>query len=130
MPGTERSETRAFFLISGGGTGGHTSPGLAVASVLRARGHRCAWIGSHDGIEARRVPAAGIEYIAIRTGKLRRYWDRRNVSDLVVNVPAGVASAWHALGRLRPRAVFGTGGFVALPVVIAAALRGIPATIH
>ena len=118
------------FLITGGGTGGHTSPGLAVASVLKERGHRCVWVGSRDGVEARRVPAAGIEYVTIATGKLRRYWDWRNVSDLAVNVPAGVAGAWRALGRLRPRIVFGTGGFVALPVVTAAGLRGIPAVIH
>jgi UDP-N-acetylglucosamine--N-acetylmuramyl-(pentapeptide) pyrophosphoryl-undecaprenol N-acetylglucosamine transferase len=120
----------SLFLITGGGTGGHTSPGLAVATVLRQRGHRCAWIGSHDGVEARRVPAAGIEYIAIATGKLRRYWDRRNISDLLVNVPAGLVGAWRTLGKLRPRVVFGTGGFVALPVVTAAGLRGIPTVIH
>lgn len=127
MPG---AEARELFVISGGGTGGHTSPGLAVAAVLSTRGHRCVWIGSRDGVEARRVPAAGLEYVAIATGKLRRYWDWRNVSDLTVNVPAGVLGAWRALGRLGPRAVFGTGGFVALPVVAAAALRGIPAVIH
>ena len=125
MPGAE-----AHFVIAGGGTGGHTSPGLAVAVVLRARGHRCTWIGSADGVEARRVPAAHIDYVAIRVGKLRRYWDRRNVADLAVNVPAGVVAAWRALGRLRPRAVLGTGGFVALPVMAAAALRRIPAVIH
>ena len=119
-----------MIVITGGGTGGHTSPGLAVASVLHARGHRCTWIGSRDGVEARRVPAAGIEYVGIRTGKLRRYFDWRNASDLAVNVPAGIAGAWRALGRLGPRAVFGTGGFVALPVVIGAALRGIPTVIH
>src|SRR5438105_3028649 len=117
---------RSVFVIAGGGTGGHTSPGLAVATVLRARGHRCAWIGSASGIEARRVPAAGIDYVAISTGKLRRAWDWRNVTDLTLRVPAGVAGAWRALGRLRPRVVFATGGFVALPVAAAAALRGIP----
>jgi UDP-N-acetylglucosamine--N-acetylmuramyl-(pentapeptide) pyrophosphoryl-undecaprenol N-acetylglucosamine transferase len=121
---------RGLFVISGGGTGGHTSPGLAVATALRERGHRCAWIGSHDGIEARRVPAAGIEYVAIATGKLRRYWDWRNVTDLTLNVPAGLVEAWRALGRLQPRVVFGTGGFVALPVVTAAGLRRIPTVIH
>ena len=125
MPGAE-----APFVLTGGGTGGHTSPGLAVAATLRARGHRCIWIGSRDGVEARRVPAAGIEYIAVRTGKLRRYWDRQNAGDILVNVPAGVAGAWRALGRVRPRAVFGTGGFVALPVIVAAAMRRIPAVIH
>jgi UDP-N-acetylglucosamine--N-acetylmuramyl-(pentapeptide) pyrophosphoryl-undecaprenol N-acetylglucosamine transferase len=127
MPGAENKQ---LFVICGGGTGGHTSPGLAVAAVLHARGHRCVWIGSREGVEARRVPAAGLEYVAIATGKLRRYRDWRNVSDLTINVPAGVVGAWQALGRLRPRAVFGTGGFVALPVVAAAALRGIPTVIH
>src|SRR5256885_14773253 len=111
MPG----KSGDLFLITGGGTGGHTSPGLAVAAALRARGHRLAWIGSQDGVEARRVPAAGIEYVAIATGKLRRYWDWHNVSDLVANVPVGMVGAWLALGRLRPRVVFGTGGFVAFP---------------
>ncbi len=130
MAGAKDRHSGAPFLISGGGTGGHTSPGLAVATVLKTRGHRCVWIGSRDGIEATRVPLAGIEYVAIATGKLRRYWDWRNVTDLTLNVPAGIAGAWRALGRLRPRAVFGTGGFVALPVVAAAALRGIPSVIH
>ena len=126
MPPAEPS----LFLITGGGTGGHTSPGLAVGQALRARGHRCAWIGSRDGIEARAVPAAGIEFLAIPTGKLRRYWDRRNITDLTINVPAGVVAAWRLLGRLQPRAIFATGGFVALPVVAAAAVRRIPSVIH
>ena len=125
-----QGSTVSLFIIGGGGTGGHTSPGLAVAAELRARGHRCAWIGSREGIEARQAPAAGLEYVAIPTGKLRRYWDWHNVSDLAVSVPAGIVGAWRALGRFRPRAVFSTGGFVALPVVVAAAIRGIPIVIH
>ena len=88
------------------------------------------WIGSYDGVEAHRVPGANIDYLAIATGKLRRYWDWRNLTDLAINVPAGIAGAWRALGRLRPRVVFGTGGFVALPVVAAAALRRIPSVVH
>ena len=117
-------------MIAGGGTGGHTSPGLAVAARLREREVPCAWIGSHDGVEARLVPARGIPYFAISTGKLRRYWSWRNVSDLVVGAPAGVVQASRLLGRLRPRVVFATGGFVALPTVVAAALRGVPAVTH
>ncbi len=117
-------------VIAGGGTGGHTSPGLAVAAVLRRRGVEGAWIGSRDGVEARRVPAAGLPYYAIPTGKLRRYWAWRNVTDLGINAPAGVLRARSLLRRLRPRVVFGTGGFVALPVVLAAATTGIPVVIH
>jgi UDP-N-acetylglucosamine--N-acetylmuramyl-(pentapeptide) pyrophosphoryl-undecaprenol N-acetylglucosamine transferase len=117
-------------VITGGGTGGHTSPGLAAAAALAARGAACAWIGSRDGVEARRVPAAGIPYFAVPTGKLRRALAWRNVSDLLLNVPAGVVRAAIVLRRLRPRVVLATGGFVALPVVLAAALTRRPVVIH
>lgn len=117
-------------VITGGGTGGHTSPGLAVAALLRERGVEVAWIGSRAGIEARRVSEHGIPYFAISTGKLRRYWAWQNVADLGLNVPAGLLASVRLLARLRPRVVFATGGFVALPVVIAAALGRIPVVIH
>jgi len=117
-------------VIAGGGTGGHTSPGLAVAALLRARGVSHAWIGSHDGLEARRAVEQGIPYHAIPTGKLRRAWAWRNVTDLTVRVPAGVVGAWRLLRRLRPRAVLATGGYVALPVVLGAALARVPVVVH
>jgi UDP-N-acetylglucosamine--N-acetylmuramyl-(pentapeptide) pyrophosphoryl-undecaprenol N-acetylglucosamine transferase len=117
-------------VIAGGGTGGHTSPGLAVAALLRERGIPHAWIGSRDGLEARRAVEEGIPYYAIPTGKLRRYWAWRNVSDLALNVPAGVVRARGVLRRLRPRVVLATGGFVALPVVVGAALARIPVVVH
>jgi UDP-N-acetylglucosamine--N-acetylmuramyl-(pentapeptide) pyrophosphoryl-undecaprenol N-acetylglucosamine transferase len=117
-------------VLAGGGTGGHVSPGLAVAATLTARGISCAWIGSRTGIEARRVPAAGLPFVAIPTGKLRRYWAWQNVIDLAINVPAALVRARVELARLRPRVVFGTGGFVALPVVLAAATARIPVVVH
>src|SRR2546422_5049923 len=107
-------------VIAGGGTGGHTSPGLAVAALLRQRHLTCAWIGSHHGVEARIVPGRDVPYTAIPTGKLRRYWSWRNVADLLVNTPTGVLAAAHALRRLRPRVVFATGGDGAIPRVLAA----------
>ncbi len=99
-------------------------------SALRARGSTCLWIGSTNGIEARRVPEHGIPYHSIATGKLRRYWDWQNVTDLVVRVPTGFAQAWRLLRRLRPSVVLGTGGFVALPVAMAAASLRIPLVVH
>jgi UDP-N-acetylglucosamine--N-acetylmuramyl-(pentapeptide) pyrophosphoryl-undecaprenol N-acetylglucosamine transferase len=117
-------------VITGGGTGGHTSPGLAVAAALTRRGATCAWIGSRAGVEAHRAPLAGIPYFAIPTGKLRRALAWRNVSDVFVNVPAGVLRARSLLRALQPRVVFATGGFVALPVVIAAAGLRRPVVIH
>jgi UDP-N-acetylglucosamine--N-acetylmuramyl-(pentapeptide) pyrophosphoryl-undecaprenol N-acetylglucosamine transferase len=120
----------ADVVIAGGGTGGHTSPGLAVAALLRERSIPCAWIGSRSGIEAQRVPLSGIPYVAISTGKLRRYWAWQNVGDLAVNVPMGMLGAVRALRALRPQVVFGTGGFVALPVMFAAAVSRVPIVLH
>jgi UDP-N-acetylglucosamine--N-acetylmuramyl-(pentapeptide) pyrophosphoryl-undecaprenol N-acetylglucosamine transferase len=119
-----------LILIAGGGTGGHTSPGLSVAALLRERGLACVWVGSRTGVEARLVPERGIPYVSIPTGKLRRYWAWQNLVDLTVRVPAGIAAASRLLRRLRPRVVFSTGGFVGLPVVIAAALCRVPLLIH
>src|SRR5262244_470043 len=96
-------------VIAGGGTGGHTSAGLAVASALEERGADVHWIGSRTGIEARRVPEAGLPFHAIPVGKLRRYWDWQNVPDLAWRAPAGVACAWQILRRIDPALLFATG---------------------
>lgn len=117
-------------VIAGGGTGGHTSAGLAVAHALRARGVEVAWIGSPNGIEAQRVPAAGIPYHAVPAGKLRRYWDWRTIPDLLLRVPAGLARSLALLHRLRPSVLFATGGFVALPPAVAARILRIPLVVH
>ena len=120
-------------MLAGGGTGGHTAAGLALARALRARiggGVRLAWIGSQTGIEAQWVPAAGIPYDAIPTGKLRRQFAWRNVTDLTIRVPAGFARALALLGRLQPDVVVATGGFVAVPTAVAAAVRRRPLLVH
>jgi len=118
-------------VIAGGGTGGHTSAGLAVASALKERGvEEIHWIGSRTGIEARRVPEAGLPFHAIPVGKLRRYWDWQNVPDLAWRAPAGVACAWRILRRIDPALLFATGGFVALPPAIAARALGVPIVVH
>jgi UDP-N-acetylglucosamine--N-acetylmuramyl-(pentapeptide) pyrophosphoryl-undecaprenol N-acetylglucosamine transferase len=117
-------------VIAGGGTGGHTSAGLAVAATLRRDGADLHWIGSREGVEARRAPEAGLPFHPISTGKLRRYWDRRNVSDLLVHVPAGFAQSWSLLRRLEPAVLFATGGFVSVPPALAARALGIPLVVH
>lgn len=125
--------SRLRVVLAGGGTGGHTSAGLALAAALRARlgaEVELAWIGSHAGLEATRVPAAGIAYHAIATGKLRRRLALRNLTDLGLRVPAGLVQAWRLLGRLRPDVVVATGGFVAVPPALAAAARRQPLLVH
>jgi len=117
-------------VIAGGGTGGHTSAGLAVAAALIQRGVEVHWIGSRRGIEARRAPEAGLTFHAISTGKLRRYWAWQNVPDLSLRVPAGFAQSLRLMRRLKPRLLFATGGFVALPPALAARLLRIPVVVH
>ena len=117
-------------VIAGGGTGGHTSAGLAVAATLKRAGDDIHWIGSRDGIEARRAPEAGLPFHPISTGKLRRYWDRQNITDLLVNVPAGFVQSWSLLRRLRPAVLFATGGFASVPPALAARALGIPFVVH
>ncbi len=123
-------ELEVHVVITGGGTGGHTSAGLAVAEALRARGVEVSWIGSAHGIEAERVPAAGIPYYAVPAGKLRRYWDWQNLADLLGRVPAGFLFSLKLLRALRPQLLFATGGFVALPPAAAARVLKIPLVVH
>lgn len=107
--------------IAGGGTGGHVLPALAVVEDLRSR-NRLAdllWIGSHDGLEADAARQAGIPFVAIPTGKLRRYLSLTNLLD-AGRVPLGVLAARRHLARFRPDVVLSTGGFVSVPTVIAA----------
>jgi len=117
-------------VIVGGGTGGHTSTGLAVAEALRARGVEVSWMGSANGIEARRVPAAGIPFHAVPAGKLRRYWDWQNLPDLLYRVPASFVLSLKLLRTIRPHLLFATGGFVALPPAVAARVLNIPVVVH
>jgi UDP-N-acetylglucosamine--N-acetylmuramyl-(pentapeptide) pyrophosphoryl-undecaprenol N-acetylglucosamine transferase len=118
-------------VIAGGGTGGHTSTGLAVARALRELAAvEMAWLGSAGGIESRRVPEAGLPFHVIPTGKLRRYWDWQNIPDLALRVPAGFVAARRLLRSLGPDLLFATGGFVSLPPAVAAWTLSVPVVIH
>jgi UDP-N-acetylglucosamine--N-acetylmuramyl-(pentapeptide) pyrophosphoryl-undecaprenol N-acetylglucosamine transferase len=115
------SEPGIRLAIAGGGTGGHVLPAIAVVDELR---HRAViadiiWIGSQDGVERQAAERADIRFVAIPTGKLRRYLSLRNVVD-AAKVPLGVLAARHALRQSRPLVVLSTGGFVSVPTVIAA----------
>ena len=110
--------------ITGGGTGGHVLPALAVVDELRQHGALAdlIWIGSSEGVERQAAEEAGIQFSAIPTGKLRRYFSLRNLTD-AARIPLGVLAARRALAAFRPDVVLSTGGFVSVPAVVAA--RGI-----
>ncbi len=116
------------FVLTGGGTGGHVFPALAVGRELRERGHSVLFIGSREKMEARLVPEAGFEMRFVRTGALNRVDFATRIRS-AFRIPAGVLDAWRILGNFRPQAVFSTGGYVAGPVMLAAILRRIPLVI-
>lgn len=114
--------------IAAGGTGGHIYPALAVASALRRRPGQTdlGWIGGRRGLEDRLVPAAGIPFRRLLLRSLRTV--QRDVHLVLDPIRLGLSfpqAAWWLLRR-RPAAVFTTGGYVAIPVLLAARLLGIP----
>ncbi|HEX4750711.1 MAG TPA: undecaprenyldiphospho-muramoylpentapeptide beta-N-acetylglucosaminyltransferase [Bryobacteraceae bacterium] len=113
------------FVLTGGGTGGHVFPAIAVARVLRDRGHRAMFIGTQTGIESRLVPEAGFEMEYIRIGQLNRVGIVRKLQT-AGELPISIATARRILRKHLPAAVFSMGGFVAGPVMIAALLRRVP----
>lgn len=118
--------------FTGGGSGGHVLPGIAVIQAVQERGdHSLVWIGSRNGIERSIVSrmAPGVRYIAVPTGKLRRYLSIRNVVDMF-KLPFGVMASLFRLFRLHPEVLFSKGGFVSVPPVIAAWILRIPVITH
>lgn len=119
--------TALRIVIAGGGTGGHLYPGVAVARELIARraGTQVTFAGTARGIEARVVPREGFELDTIRSGGLKgkSLMDSLRGASLV---PLGLLDAWRILSRRTPHLVIGVGGYSSGPVVLAAALRGVP----
>ncbi len=122
-------KAKPCIVITGGGTGGHITPALAVADQLDSLGYRVIFIGSMNGPEKDLVTEAGYTFYGIQAGKLRRYIDWHNLTDLF-KVMVGFWQARNRLARLKPAAVFSKGGYVTVPVVYAAAFLEIPIIIH
>lgn len=115
--------------MTGGGTAGHVTPNIALMPALKENGFEISYIGSYDGIEKRLIEALNIPYYGISSGKLRRYFDLKNFSD-PFKVVKGYCQAVHLLKKIHPDVVFSKGGFVSVPVVLAAKHCKIPAIIH
>ena len=116
-------------VMTGGGTAGHVTPNLALVPLLKEKGYEIFYIGSYNGIEKKLVENAGITYYGISSGKLRRYHDWKNFTD-PFRVIKGFSEANQLLKHLQPDVVFSKGGFVSVPVIMAAARQHIPAIIH
>lgn len=114
-------------VIAGGGTGGHLYPGIAVARELLSRSPEAqiSFAGTVKGIEARVVPREGFALDLIRSGGLKgkSLADRLRGASLL---PLGLADAWRIVSTRRPDVVIGVGGYSSGPVLLVAALRGVP----
>ena len=116
-------------ILTGGGTAGHVTPNIALIPALKELGYEIRYIGSYDGIEKSLMEDLGIEYRGISSGKLRRYFSLKNFTD-PFRVIRGFFEAGRLLDEFKPDVVFSKGGFVSVPVVIAAGRKHIPAIIH
>lgn len=116
-------------ILTGGGTAGHVTPNIALLPKLRELDYDIHYIGSCNGIEKKLIEDTKIPYYGIASGKLRRYFDPKNFTD-PFRVLKGYGQARKLLKKLKPDIIFSKGGFVAVPVVLAAKSRHIPVIIH
>ncbi|MCL2809158.1 MAG: UDP-N-acetylglucosamine--N-acetylmuramyl-(pentapeptide) pyrophosphoryl-undecaprenol N-acetylglucosamine transferase [Treponema sp.] len=119
--------------FTGGGTGGHIYPGLAVAAALKKLlsgcEYRLFWIGSSTGIDRSIVEAAGIEFFGVPSGKLRRYFSLRTIIDFF-KVTGGFLASRKILKKQKVVLLFSKGGFVSVPPCAAAFSLGISVFTH
>ena len=117
-------------VLTGGGTAGHVTPHIALLPHLLQGGWTVHYIGTKDGIERSLVERLdGVEYHAISSGKLRRYFSLKNFTD-PFRVLAGIIQSKKLLKQIGPLVVFSKGGFVSVPVAFAAKSRKIPMVLH
>jgi UDP-N-acetylglucosamine--N-acetylmuramyl-(pentapeptide) pyrophosphoryl-undecaprenol N-acetylglucosamine transferase len=119
------------FLVSGGGTGGHIFPALAVANALRDAqpGPEMSYVGGVRGMERRLVAASGLAYHELVVRSLRSGGVNAHLVLDPLRLGASVPQAWALLGRLRPDVIFTTGGYLGIPLVLAGRARRVPSLV-
>lgn len=116
-------------VLTGGGTAGHVTPNMALIPQLKQQGYNITYVGSYNGIERKLMADYDIPYVGISSGKLRRYHSLQNFKD-PFKVLKGYHEAHAFMKKWKPDIVFSKGGFVSVPIVMAAKHLHIPAIIH
>lgn len=115
--------------LVGGGTAGHITPNLALVPELKSRGYEIIYIGSIGGMEESIISRTDLPFFGVTSDKLRRYFDLKNFM-MPFNVIKGIREAKEILKEQRVDIIFSKGGFVAVPIVIAAYQLKIPVVSH
>jgi len=116
-------------VFTGGGSAGHVTPNIAIINELNKHDWDISYIGSKAGIEKDLIEKVDIPYYPISSGKLRRYLSKENIKD-IFKVMKGCYDARKVLKKIKPNVVFSKGGFVSVPVVMAASQLKIPVILH
>ncbi|MBU3159083.1 undecaprenyldiphospho-muramoylpentapeptide beta-N-acetylglucosaminyltransferase [Clostridium frigoris] len=116
-------------IMTGGGSAGHVTPNLALVPKLKMLGYEIEYIGTKEGIEREIIEGENIKYFPISSGKLRRYFDLKNFTD-PLKVIKGIFEAKKIIKMEKPDIVFSKGGFVSVPVVLAAFFNKVPVIAH
>ncbi len=116
-------------ILTGGGTSGHITPNIALLGNLKQEGYTVEYIGSKNGLEKNLVNKENITFHSINSGKLRRYFDLKNFTD-IFKITSGLLSSVKIMKKSKANVVFSKGGFVSAPVVWAAWLCRVPVVIH
>lgn len=120
-----------LLMVAGGGTGGHIYPAIAIAKeyLARSASRQVVFVGTEYGLEKTIVPKAGFPLAFVRVGGLKGKSLGHTLRN-ILRLPFGFVDAWRLLSHHRPAAVLGVGGYASGPVLMVAALRGIPTIIH
>ncbi len=118
-------------IITGGGTGGHIYPAIAIADKIKRKNPDCSilFVGTEKGMERKLVPENGYEIRFISVSGFNRKNPLKNITTFR-DFMRGSRQANRILEEFRPDLVIGTGGYVSAPVIRAAGKRGIKAFLH
>ena len=123
-----KNTQRITIALTGGGTAGHVMPNIALIPDLEAHGYHVIYIGS-SGIEKELLKSYDLAYYTIQVGKLRRYFSWQNFFD-IFKVALGFFQSFFILLRTKPQLIFSKGGFVSVPVALAARVLNIKIFTH
>lgn len=118
-------------LITGGGTGGHINPALAIAQKVKNsdKNNKVLYVGTKEGMESDLVPKQGFEFKTVNARYLQRKISFENIKTVFISLK-GVMESMKIIKQFKPDVVVGTGGYVCGPVVLAASLKKVPTIIH